>query len=364
MDITPYLQLMVQRQASDLFFTTGAPVQMKVEGTATPITKTSLPPGVVKQIAYEILNQNQVKTFEEELELDTAISVKDTGRFRVNVFRQRGEVAMVVRYIRWDIPTIEDLNLPPLLKQLVLEPRGLIIVVGATGCGKSTTLASMIAYRNRIKTGHILTIEDPIEFIHRHDQSIVNQREIGLDTKSYGSALRRAIREAPDVIMIGEIRDRETMQQALAYANSGHLCLTTLHATNADQAIERILNLFPGDSQEQVRMDLSLNLRAIVAQRLLKSTDGRRIPAMEILLDSPYVRKLIREGDIHKLKKHMEESIEVGMQTFDNSLANLCSSGKVTREDATAGADDPNYLRLKLGLSATIVSPDKEDYYM
>jgi twitching motility protein PilU len=363
MDITPYLKLMVQKDASDLFFSTGAPVHIKMEGVATPLSKTPLPPGAVKDAAYKLLSESQIDSFESEMELDTAVSLKDTGRFRVNLFRQRGEVAMVVRYIRWDIPSIEELNLPVLLKQLALESRGLVVVVGATGSGKSTTLASMVSFRSKTRSGHILTIEDPIEFIHRHAKSIVNQREIGLDTRSYAAALRRAVREAPDVIMIGEIRDKETMQQALAYANSGHLCLTTLHSTNADQALERILNLFPAGSQQQIMMDLSLNMRAIVAQRLLIGVDGKRIPAVEVLLDSPYVRKLIREGEIHKLKQVMEENVHMGMQTFDNALANMCKRGLISREEAVAGADDPSFVQLKMGLGGISISPEPEETF-
>ena len=350
MDITPYLHLMVEKNASDLFFSTGSPVGIKVEGRTTSIGDTPLPEGETKRLAYSLLSDRQVAVFEEEMELDFAISVKEEGRFRVNLFRQRGEVAMVIRFVKSLIPTAEELHLPALLNDLVMAPRGLILVVGTTGCGKSTTLASMIEYRNLSTTGHILTIEDPIEFVHKHHKSIVNQREIGTDTKSYAAALKRAMREAPDVILIGEIRDRETMEQAISYAQTGHLCLSTLHASNANQTMERIINFFPPEAHRQLFMDLSLNLTAVVSQRLVKGVDGKRYPAVEVLLNSPYVAELIDKGEVGEIKEAMKHSTEQGMQTFDQALYNLYHQGRIDLDEALANADSRNDLGLKIRL--------------
>ena len=353
MDIKPYLKLMVAKQASDMFLSTGAPVNIKIGGASAPINSTPLPPGQVRDIAYALLNEHQVTVFEESHELDTAISVNEVGRFRINLFMQRGEVAMVVRYIPWKCPSVANLNLPSLLSKLVMQPRGMVIVAGATGSGKSSTLAAMIDHRNRHSTGHILTIEDPIEFIHSHKKSVVNQREIGLDTRSYSEALRRALREAPDVIMIGEIRDAETMRQALSYANTGHLCLSTLHATNADQAIERMINFFPEAAQKQLLLDLSLNLRAVTAQRLLTGSDGKRLPASEILLDTPYIKSLIRDGDLSKIKSAIEQDTTSGMQSFDSSIFSLYRDGRISLDEALGNADNPDDLRLKISLGGS-----------
>ncbi len=350
MDFAPYLKLMVDKSASDLYFTTGAPVNIKIEGATSPIGDKALPPGQVKEIAYSILDEEQIKRFERTLELDVAVSMKNLGRFRINLFRQRSEVSMVIRYIKSSIPSIEELGLPPLLKELILEPRGLILVVGSTGSGKSTTLAAMIEHRNQHKTGHILTIEDPIEYIHHHAKSLVNQREVGIDTHSYTDALKHAMREAPDVILIGEIRDRETMEQAISYADTGHLCLSTLHATNANQTMDRIINFFPESAHHQLYMDLSLNLRAVISQRLLMGNNGRRIPAMEILLNSPYVAELIQKGEIDELKAAMEQSEDRGMQTFDQALFHLYRSGRVSKEEALRNADSRNNLSLRMRL--------------
>ncbi|NNL56383.1 MAG: PilT/PilU family type 4a pilus ATPase, partial [Pseudomonadales bacterium] len=285
------------------------------------------------------------------MECNLAISVNALGRFRVNVFRQRGDVAMVIRFIKGEIPSIEELFLPQLLKNLIMEKRGLILVVGSTGSGKSTTLASMIDYRNQHATGHILTIEDPIEFLHKHKKSLVNQREIGLDSLSYENALKNALREAPDVILIGEIRDAATMQHALAYAETGHLCLSTLHANNANQALDRILHFFPPERHTQLWMDLSLNLRAIVAQQLVPTPDGQgRRAVVEVLLNTPLASDLIRKGEVTKLKELMQRSNEQGMQTFDQALYTLYSRGEITYEDAIAHADSSNDLRLMIKL--------------
>lgn len=351
MDIVPYLKLMVEKNASDLFFSTGAPVNIKIEGVTQSIGKQILAHGEVNHLAYGIMSDNQTKEFDANLEMNLALSVKDVGRFRVNIYRQRGDIAMVVRYIKSHIPSIETLKLPPILNDLVLEPRGLILIVGSTGSGKSTTLASMIDHRNTHKTGHILTIEDPIEFIHQHKKSIVDQREIGLDTLSYSNALKNAMREAPDVILIGEIRDRETMQQAIAYAETGHLCLSTLHANNAYQSLERIVNFFDEDARNQLYDDIALNLRAVVSQRLLLGKDGKRIAAAEIMLNTPYISDLIQKGEIEKIRDAMEQSKDRGMQTFDDSIYELYTSGKVSKDQALLAAESRNNLQIKIRLS-------------
>mgnify|MGYP000356542563 CR=1 FL=1 len=306
MSIEPFLKLMVDMNASDLFFSVGAPVNAKIEGLLRPVIETSLQPGSVKMLAYGIMSEAQIQEFESELEMNLAFTASDIGRFRVNVFKQRGEVGMVVRHIKTRIPTIAELHLPSILNELVMEPRGLVLVVGSSGSGKSTTLASMIDHRNSNTTGHILTIEDPIEFIHEHQQSVVDQREVGMDTKSYAHALRNAMREAPDLILIGEIRDMETMQQAIAYAETGHLCMATLHASNAYLTLERILNFFPDSARRQLHDDLSLNLRGIVSQRLLMGQDGKRVPAVAVMLNTPYISELIQRGELEKITKAME----------------------------------------------------------
>ncbi|MCB1761516.1 MAG: PilT/PilU family type 4a pilus ATPase [Gammaproteobacteria bacterium] len=359
MEIVPYLKLMVQKNGSDLFFSTGAPPNLKAEGRTMPIGDTPMKPGMVRTLAYSIMSDDQVSEFESTMEGNLAISISGLGRFRVNVFRQRGDVAMVIRYIKGQIPSIEELNLPPTLKQLIMEPRGLVLVVGSTGSGKSTTLASMVNYRNENATGHILTIEDPVEFLHTHKKSVVDQREVGLDTISYEVALKNAMREAPDVILIGEIRDRYTMQHAIAYAETGHLCLSTLHANNANQALDRIVNFFPDSAHHQLYMDLSLNLKAVISQRLIKSKDGKRVPAVEIMLLSTFVAELIQKGDIHAVKEAMEHGNERGMQTFDQALYKLYKEGRITQEEALANADSRNNLSLRMRLdeSGKVGSP-------
>ncbi|HEC16697.1 MAG TPA: PilT/PilU family type 4a pilus ATPase [Sedimenticola sp.] len=351
MDIVPYLRLMVQKNASDLFFSTGAPPNLKAEGHTMPIGDTRMAAGQVRKLAYSIMTDDQIKEFESTMEGNLAISIQGLGRFRVNVFRQRGDAAMVIRYIKGDIPSPEDLNLPPILKDLIMEPRGLILVVGSTGSGKSTSLASMIDYRNQNATGHILTIEDPVEFLHTHKKSVVDQREVGLDTASYEVALKNAMREAPDVILIGEIRDRATMQHAIAYAETGHLCISTLHANNANQALDRIVNFFPDSAHQQLFMDLSLNLKAVISQRLVKGIDGKRVPAVEIMLLTTYVSELIQKGEVHAIKEAMEQGGQRGMQTFDGALYNLYKEGKIELEEALRNADSRNNLSLKIRLS-------------
>ncbi len=359
MEIVPYLKLMVQKNGSDLFFSTGAPPNLKAEGRTMPIGDTPMAPGMVRNLAYSIMSDDQISEFERTMEGNLAISISGLGRFRVNVFRQRGDAAMVIRYIKGVIPSIDELQLPPILKNLIMEARGLILVVGSTGSGKSTTLASMIDHRNQNATGHILTIEDPVEFMHTHKKSVVDQREVGLDTVSYEVALKNAMREAPDVILIGEIRDRQTMQHAIAYAETGHLCLSTLHANNANQALDRIVNFFPDSAHHQLFMDLSLNLKAVISQRLVKSKDGRRVPAVEIMLLSTFVAELIQKGDIHSVKEAMEQGNERGMQTFDQALYLLYKEGKITQEEALRNADSRNNLALRIRLdeSGSVDSP-------
>ena len=351
MDIGYFLKLMTEKGASDMFLTTGAPVNIKVEGKLYPLGNTGLPGGMVKKIAYSLMDEGQVPQFERDLELNLAIAVKDAGRFRINVFKQRGEVGMVIRAIKSDIPSIEQLRLPVLFKELIMEPRGLVLLVGATGSGKSTTLASMIDHRNSNVSGHILTIEDPIEYLHRHKKSVVNQREVGLDTKSYHLALKNAMREAPDVIMIGEIRDVETMEAAIAFSETGHLCLATLHSNNADQTLERILNFFPEASHRNILMNLALNLRAVISQRLVIGKDGRRLPAAEVLLNTPLIRDMIRRGQIHEIKEAMDRSLQEGMQTFDQALMSMYKEGKIDLEEALSKADSRDGLALKIRLS-------------
>ena len=362
MDIGYFLKLMAEKGASDMFLTTGAPVNIKVEGKLYPLGNTGLPGGMVKKIAYSLMDEGQVPAFERDLELNIAIAVKEAGRFRVNVFKQRGEVGMVIRAIKSDIPTVDHLKLPQVLKDLISEPRGLIHVVGATGSGKSTSLAAMIDYRNTNSSGHILTIEDPIEFLHKHKKSIVNQREVGLDTRSYHEALKNAMREAPDVILIGEIRDQETMEAAIAFSETGHLCLATLHSNNADQTIERILNFFPESAHKNILMNLSLNLKAVVSQRLVLGKDGKRIPAVEVLINTPVIRDMMRRQQVHEIKEAMDRSLEDGMQTFDQALFRLYKDGKVELEEVLNKADSRDGLALKIRLAEGGGTADHDPY--
>ncbi|MGA9342348.1 MAG: PilT/PilU family type 4a pilus ATPase [Rhodanobacteraceae bacterium] len=351
MDIGYFLKLMHEKGASDMFLSTGAAVNIKVEGRLYALGNAGLPSGMVKKIAYSLMDEGQVPQFERDLELNMAIAVRESGRFRINVFKQRGEVAMVIRAIKHEVPTVEELRLPQLFKRLIMEPRGLILVVGTTGSGKSTTLASMIDHRNSTSSGHILTIEDPIEYLFRHKKSVINQREVGLDTHSFHEALRNAMREAPDVIMIGEIRDSETMDAAIAFSETGHLCLATLHSNNADQTLDRILNFFPEGAHRNVLMNLSLNLRAVISQRLVIGMDGRRIPAVEVLLNTPLISDMIRRGKVHEVKEAMDRSLQEGMQTFDQALYALYKEGKIELEEALNHSDSRDGLALKIRLA-------------
>ncbi len=348
MKLEPYLKLMAERGGSDIFFTTGAPVSMNIEGAMHPIGKTPLEPGMTKNLAYSVMDETQIMGFEATLEMNLGMSLKNIGRFRINIYTQRGEVSMVIRYIKADVPSIEELNLPEKLKDLVMLRKGLVLVVGSTGSGKSTSLASMIKHRTGAMPGHILTIEDPIEYTLNHGKSIVGQREVGLDTLSYENALREAMREAPDVIMIGEVRDRETMEAAIQYADTGHLCLTTLHAVNANQTLDRIISFFPPDARNQILMDMSMNLRAIVSQRLVEGMKGKRVAAIEILINSPYISDLIRRGDFHEIKEIMEKGEAEGMQTFDQSLYRLFKEGQIEIKTALSYADSRSNLEWKI----------------
>jgi twitching motility protein PilU len=349
MDVTPYLKLMVEKNASDIFITTEAPVKIKLEGVITSVGKTILTGDICKAAAYNIMNDIQIKHFEETMECDFAIALADgSARYRVNVFRQRGDVGLVLRLIPSEIPTISQLGLPEILEEMILNKRGLILMVGATGSGKSTTLAAMINHRNKNMAGHILSIEDPVEFSHPNLKSIVNQREVGVDTLSYRNALKAALREAPDVILIGEIRDRETMEAAMELSNTGHLAVSTLHANNANQAMERVINMFPQDAHKQLFMDLSLNIRSVVSQRLVTGIDGKRCAAIEILVNTPHIAELILKGDLDEMKVAMEESGQKGMQTFDKALFNLYKEGRIELEEALNNADSRTNLEAKI----------------
>jgi twitching motility protein PilU len=348
MNVKPLFKLMVEKKASDLFFAPYAPAKIKIDGKIMPVNKLEMTPKMVKQAAMELMNEDQLEEFTRELEIDFAISEPGLGRFRVNVFHQRGNVAMVLRYITAELPTLDELGMPEQLKDLVMLRRGLVLMVGSTGCGKSTTLAAMINHRNEKTSSHIITIEDPIEFLHSNKQSIVNQREVGLDTKSYERALKSAMRAAPDVILIGEIRDRESMQSALDMAGTGHLVVGTLHANNAAEALDRIINLFPQAQHSQIFMDLAHYLRAILSQRLVRSRSGKLVAAVELMLNTPHIKDLILKGDISAVKEAHKESGEQGMQNFDDALLGLYKAGSITLEEAMTHADSRANLEAKV----------------
>ncbi|MDN3516119.1 PilT/PilU family type 4a pilus ATPase [Aquisalimonas lutea] len=353
MDFNALLEFMVNKKASDLFITAGMPPSMKVAGRVTPVTKSKLSPEQTRQVVLSIMSEAQRKEFEESRECNFAISASGLGRFRVSAFYQRNQPGMVLRRIETVIPSLDELGLPEVLRELAMTKRGLVIFVGATGTGKSTSLASMIGHRNHNSTGHIITIEDPIEFIHQHQGCIVTQREVGIDTQSFEVALKNTLRQAPDVILIGEIRTRETMDYAISFAETGHLCLATLHANNANQAMDRIVNFFPPERQNQLFMDLSLNLKGVVAQQLVPTPDGSgRVPAIEVLLGTPLVQDKLRNGEVHELKDIMKRSGEHGMRTFDQHLYQLYQEGRITYDDAIRYADSANEVRLQAKLGS------------
>lgn len=350
MDLTVMLKILASQDGSDLYLATGAPPCAKFNGLLKPLSAEPLKPGAVTQIADSIMDAAQRDEFERELEMNLAISIANVGRFRVNIFKQRNEVSIVARNIKMDIPTFEDLKLPEVLLKTIMEKRGLVLFVGGTGSGKSTSLAALIDYRNRNSGGHIITIEDPIEYVHRHKKSIINQREVGVDTRSFHAALKNTLRQAPDVILIGEIRDRETMEHALAFADTGHLAISTLHANNANQALDRIINFFPEERRPQLLNDLGNNLKAFVSQRLVKTADGKRRAAVEVLLGTPTIADLIKRNDLSEIKEIMEKSKNLGMQTFDQALIELVNEGAIDEEEAMKNADSANNVRLKLKL--------------
>jgi twitching motility protein PilU len=337
-------KLMAEKQASDLFISCGAPINIKINGVVSAISTQPMDVETVRRIAYELMTKDQAREFENEMEMNLSYLDRSVGNFRINIFRQRGTISLCVRYVRSNVPPFEELKLPPVLLNLVMEKRGLVLIAGATGCGKSTTLAAMIDYRNNNKSGHILTLEDPIEYLFEHKQSIVNQREIGVDTQGYNKALGNALREAPDLIMIGEVRDRETLQQALLHTLTGHLCLSTLHANNSYHALSRIINMFPYDARSGLLSDLSIGLRAIISQRLVRNKEGDQQPAVEILLNTSLIADLIKNGEITQIKEAMEQSLYPGSQTFEQALCRLYLDGVIAYDEALSGSDSPTNL--------------------
>jgi len=360
--VTDLLKLMVTRKASDLFITAGFPPAMKIDGKLTPVSSQTLNTQQTAEIGRAVMNDKQSLEFKNTLECNFAISMPSVGRFRVNAFIQRSAVGLVFRVINTNIPKFDDLKLPQILKDVVMAKRGLIIFVGGTGSGKSTSMAAMLGHRNESSYGHIITIEDPVEFIHGHRNCIVTQREVGVDTESWHAALKNTLRQAPDVIMIGEIRDRETMDYAIAFSETGHLCLATLHANSTNQALDRIINFFPEERRQQLLMDLSLNLRCVASQRLIPKIDGSgRVAAVEVLLHSPLISDLIYKGDVHAIKEIMAKSRELGMQTFDQALFDLFESGQISYDDALRNADSVNDLRLKFKLNSKMANPENQE---
>lgn len=350
MDLRAMLKVMVDRDASDLYLTVDLPAMYRVQGIVQPLGSAPFTNEQLEALAKEVMREKQRQEFEESMEMNLALYYPELGRFRVNIFRQRGNVGFVIRQIKVKIKTIDELGLPPILKTLAMTKRGLVLFVGATGSGKSTSLAAMIDCRNESAPGHIISVEDPVEFVHRHKKCVITQREVSFDTHSFGAALKNTLRQAPDVILIGEIRDTETMEAAITFAETGHLCLATLHANNANQAIERIMNFFPTERHAQIYLQLSMNLRAIVSQRLVPGVDGRRVVALEILMDTPYAKELIKKGEIDNVKDAMEQGVQEGCQTFDQVLFLLYREGKISLEHALINADSANNLRLKIKL--------------
>jgi twitching motility protein PilU len=337
-------QVMADKKASDIFMSVGAPINIKINGVAVPVNQAIMTAEAVRQLLYEMLNESQIKEFEDEMELNTSISIPGVGSFRISAFRQKGAPAVVVRYIPNLIPSIDSLNLPEVLKEVIMQKRGLILMVGASGAGKSTSLAAMIDYRNERKSGHILTLEDPVEFIFQNKKSIINQREVGTDTKDFEVALRNALRQAPDCILIGEIRDKPTMSMALAYAQTGHLCLATLHANNSYHAMNRIINFYPLETRPSLLIDLAAALQAVISLRLVRTKTGARVPAVEILLNTRNISELIEKGEISEIKEALEKSLAPGSQTFEQALFKLFMDGKITQEEALANADSASNL--------------------
>jgi twitching motility protein PilU len=366
-NIQEFFNRMIELEASDLYLTVARPPMYRVDGKIQGGGEHAFTPAELKDLCQAILNEKQRLEFAEALEMNMAMSLPGVARFRVNVFQQRGSVGMVIRRIKADVMSVDEMGLPSILKDVVMTKRGLVLVVGATGSGKSTSLAAMIDHRNAHEAGHIITIEDPIEFVHKHKQSVVTQREVGFDTLSFQAALKNTLRQAPDVILIGEIRDTETMEAAIVFAETGHLCLGTLHSNNANQAIERIMNFFPRERHAQIYLQLSLNLRAIISQRLIPTLDGKRVAALEILLDTPRLKDLIRKGEVDALKEGMEQGIQEGCQTFDQALFRLYKDGKIGLDQALNNADSANNLRLKIKLAGLKVdeepvpAPDSEN---
>jgi twitching motility protein PilU len=358
-------KLMADRQASDLFISCGAPINIKINGIVQPVSTQAMDVETVRRIAYELMTKEQAREFENTREMNLSHLDRNVGNFRVNIFRQRGTISMVIRYVRSNVPPFEALKLPRVLLDIVMEKRGLVLVAGATGSGKSTSLAAMIDYRNSNRSGHILTIEDPIEYLFEHKQSLVNQREIGVDTQSYHMALQNALREAPDLIMVGEIRDKETMQAALIHTLTGHLCLSTIHANNSYHALSRIINLFPYEARSAVLSDLSIGLRAVICQRLVRNADGQMQPAVEILLNTSLIAELIKNGEFAQIKEAMEQSLYPGSQTFEQSLCRMYLDGQIAYEEAMAGSDSPTNLAWQTNQSSPSarleqVGPDDE----
>lgn len=349
--INKYLTILAQKDGSDLYLSTGAPPCAKFQGQLKPLSQTIYKSGDIEKIAAAIMDSEQNEEFQRELEMNLAISIANIGRFRINIFKQRNEISIVARNIKAEIPQFANLGLPEVLKEVIMTKRGLVLFVGGTGSGKSTSLAALIDHRNSTSAGHIITIEDPVEYVHKHKRSIINQREVGVDTRSFQSALKNTLRQAPDVILIGEIRDRQTMEHALEFAETGHLAISTLHANNANQALERIINLFPEERRPQLLLGLSQNIRAIVSQRLVPTVDGKRCAAVEVLLGTKTISELILKARLEEIKEIMEKSENLGMQTFDTALFNLFQGGKIAYEEAIANADSPNNLRLRIKLA-------------